>query len=78
MIGANHLSALYIKLSSRILPGAITSLRFSTTKFFLFGHGIVGVQFVSTIAHIARTIQEFEVHGVCIDRIIVGGNDALL
>ena len=33
---------------------------------------------VSTIAHIERTIEEFEVHGVCIDRIVVGGNDALL
>ena len=65
-------------LSVRILPIAIASLRFIDDEISLFGRRIVGVPVVSTIAHIERTIEEFEVHGVCIDRIIVGGDDALL
>jgi lipopolysaccharide/colanic/teichoic acid biosynthesis glycosyltransferase len=78
MIGANHLSALYIKLVRAYSPNSHRVVAVLDDEVSLFGRRIVGVPVVSTIAHIARTIEEFEVHGVCIDRIIVGGNDALL
>ena len=78
MIGANHLSALYIKLVRAYSPSRHRVVAVLDDQISLFGRRIVGVPVVSTIAHIDRTIEEFEVHGVCIDRIIVGGNDALL
>ena len=78
MIGANHLSALYIKLVRAYSPGRHRVVAVLDDQVSLFGRRIVGVPVVSTIAHIDRTIDEFEVHGVCIDRIVVGGNDALL
>ena len=78
MIGANHLSALYIKLVRSYSPSRHRVVAVIDDEVSLFGRRIAGVPVVSTIAHIERTIEEFEVHGVCIDRIIVGGDDALL
>ena len=78
MIGANHLSALYIKLVRSYSPNRHRVVAVIDDEISLFGRRVAGVPVVSTIAHIERTIEEFEVHGVCIDRIIVGGDDALL
>ena len=78
MIGANHLSALYIKLVRSYSPTRHRVVAVIDDEISLFGRRVAGVPVVSTIAHIERTIEEFEVHGVCIDRIIVGGDDALL
>ena len=78
MIGANHLSALYIKLVRSYSPNRHRVIAVLDNEVSLFGRRIVGVPVVSTIAQIERTIEEFEVHGVCVDRIIVGGDDTLL
>ena len=78
MIGANHLSALYIKLVHSYSPTRHRVIAVIDDEISLFGRRVAGVPAVSTIAHIERTIEEFEVHGVCIDRIIVGGDNALL
>ena len=78
MIGANHLSALYIKLVRSYSLNRHRVVAVIDDEISLFGRRVAGVPVVSTIAHIGRTIEEFEVHGVCIDRIIVGGDDALL
>jgi lipopolysaccharide/colanic/teichoic acid biosynthesis glycosyltransferase len=78
MIGANHLSALYIKLVRSYSPNRHRVIAVLDNEVSLFGRRIVGVPVVSTIAQIERTIEEFEVHGVCVDRIIVGGDDAIL
>ena len=78
MIGANHLSALYIKLVRSYSPNRHGVVAVIDDEISLFGRRVAGVPVVSTIAHIERTIEEFDVHGVCIDRIIVGGDDALL
>jgi lipopolysaccharide/colanic/teichoic acid biosynthesis glycosyltransferase len=78
MIGANHLSALYIKLVRSYSPHRHKVIAVIDDELSLFGRRVVGVPVVSTIAHIDRTIEEFEVHGVCVNRIIVGGDDTLL
>jgi lipopolysaccharide/colanic/teichoic acid biosynthesis glycosyltransferase len=78
MIGANHLSALYIKLVRSYSPTRHRVVAVLDDEISLFGRRVAGVPVVSTIAHIERTIEEFEIHGVCIDRIIVGGDNALL
>ena len=78
MIGANHLSALYIKLVRSYSPNRHRVIAVLDNEVSLFGRRIVGVPVVSTIAHVERTIEEFDVHGVRIDRIIVGGDEALL
>ena len=74
MIGANHLSALYIKLVRSYSPNRHRVIAVLDDEVSLFGRRIVGVPVVSTITHVERTIEEFEVHGVSIDRIIVGGD----
>ena len=78
MIGANHLSALYIKLVRSYSPARHRVIAVVDDELSLFGRRVVGVPVVSTVAHIDRTIEEFEVHGICIDRVIVGGDDTLL
>jgi lipopolysaccharide/colanic/teichoic acid biosynthesis glycosyltransferase len=78
MIGANHLSALYIKLVRSYSPNRHRVIAVLDNEASLFGRRIVGVPVVSTVSQIERTIEEFVVHGVCIDRIIVGGDDTLL
>ena len=78
MIGANHLSALYIKLVRSYSPNRHRVVAVIDDEISLFGRRVAGVPVVSTIAHIERTIEEFDVHGVSVDRIIVGGDDALL
>src|SRR5215831_15089182 len=78
IIGANHLSALYIKLVRSYSPNRHRVIAVLDNEVSLFGRRIVGVPVLSTIEHIEHTIEEFEVHGVRIDRIIVGGDDTLL
>jgi lipopolysaccharide/colanic/teichoic acid biosynthesis glycosyltransferase len=78
MIGANHLSALYIKLVRSYSPHRHRVIAVVDDEHSLFGRRVVGVPVVSNIAHIKRIIEEFEVHGICVDRIIVGGGDDLL
>jgi lipopolysaccharide/colanic/teichoic acid biosynthesis glycosyltransferase len=78
MIGANHLSALYIKLVRSYSPNRHRVVAVLDNEVSLFGRRIVGVPVVSTIAHIDRTMEEFEIHGVRVDRVIVGGDDTLL
>src|SRR5262249_16376056 len=78
MIGANHLSALYIKLVRSYSPRRHRVIAVVDDEHSLFGRRIVGVPVVSTVARIERTVEEFEVHGVSIDRIIVGGDADLL
>jgi lipopolysaccharide/colanic/teichoic acid biosynthesis glycosyltransferase len=78
MIGANHLTALYIKLVRSYSSNRHRVIAVLDNEVSLFGRRIVGVPVVSTITHIERTIEEFEIHGVCVDRIIVGGDDTLL
>ena len=78
IIGANHLSALYIKLVRSYSPNLHRVIAVLDNEISLFGRRIVGVPVVSSIAHIERTIEEFEVHGVHVDRVIVGGDDTLL
>jgi lipopolysaccharide/colanic/teichoic acid biosynthesis glycosyltransferase len=78
MIGANHLSALYIKLVRSYSPHRHRVIAVVDNESSLFGRRVVGVPVVSTTAHIESTIKEFEVHGISIDRIIVGGDETLL
>jgi len=78
MIGANHLSALYIKLVRSYSPQRHRVIAVIDDELSLFGRRVVGVPVVSTTAHINHTIEELEVHGVSVDRVIVGGDDTLL
>lgn len=78
MIGANHLSALYIKLIRSYSPQRHRVIAVIDDELSLFGRRVVGVPVVSTTAHIGHTIEELEVHGVSVDRVIVGGDDTFL
>ena len=78
MIGANHLSALYIKLIRSYSQQRHRVIAVIDDELSLFGRRVVGVPVVSTTAHIDHTIEEFEVHGISVDRIIIGGDDNLL
>ena len=78
MIGANHLSALYIKLVRSYSPQRHRVIAVIDDELSLFGRRVVGVPVVSTTANINHTIEELEVHGITVDRVIVGGDDTLL
>jgi len=78
MIGANHLSALYIKLVRSYSPQHHRVIAIIDDELSLFGRRVVGVPVVSNTADLERTLKEFEVHGISIDRMIVGGDDTLL
>jgi lipopolysaccharide/colanic/teichoic acid biosynthesis glycosyltransferase len=78
LIGANDLSAFYIKFIRAYAPVYYRIIAVLDDELSLFGRTLVGVPVVATVQHIERTIDEFEVHGVRTDRIVVGGDEALL
>ena len=78
LIGANDLSAFYIKFIRAYSPIYYRIVAVLDDELSLFGRTLVGVPVVATVQNIERTIDEFEVHGVHTDRIVVGGDEALL
>jgi lipopolysaccharide/colanic/teichoic acid biosynthesis glycosyltransferase len=78
LIGANDLSAFYIKFIRAYSPIFYRIVAVLDDEHSLFGRTLVGVPVVATVQNIERTIEEFEVHGVKTDRIVVGGDDTLL
>jgi lipopolysaccharide/colanic/teichoic acid biosynthesis glycosyltransferase len=78
LIGANDISAFYIKFIRAYSPIYYRIVAVLDDKHSLFGRTLVGVPVVATVRNIERTIEEFEVHGVRTNRIVVGGDEALL
>jgi lipopolysaccharide/colanic/teichoic acid biosynthesis glycosyltransferase len=77
MIGSSRLTALYIRLLQACAPTRhIIAVLDDNQK--LFGRTMCGVPVVGKLDQLDAVIDEFAVHGIRVDRVIIGGDDSLL
>ena len=72
MIGATHLSLLYIKLLEAVSPGQRRVIAFLDSRPQLVGRSMAGIRVLALPHHLKSVIDEFDVHGVHTDRVIIG------
>ncbi len=78
MIGSTRLSSLYIRFLRSCSADRYHFIAVLDHANKLIGRTICGVPVVATPQHLEAVIQEFEIHGVGTDRVIIGGDEALL
>ena len=78
MIGATRLSSLYIKFVRACSPLNHRIVAVLDDKTKMIGRAVMGVPVLAKIANIEPVIEEFVVHGVRIDRLIIGGDENFL
>lgn len=78
IIGTNRLSSLYIKFLHAYAPTRMRIIAVLDHKKHLIGRAMCGVPVVASPQQLESVIKEFEVHGVRIDRVIVGGDENFL
>ena len=78
MIGATQLSSLYIKLLGACSPGHFRVLAILDERTQSTGRSMAGFRILATPGQLESIIDEFIVHGLPTNRVIVGGEAALL
>jgi lipopolysaccharide/colanic/teichoic acid biosynthesis glycosyltransferase len=78
MIGSTKLASLYIKLLRAYAPLHRRVIAVLDTKQKLLGRAMSGVPIIASPEHLAAVIDEFAIHGVHTDRIIIGGDESFL
>jgi lipopolysaccharide/colanic/teichoic acid biosynthesis glycosyltransferase len=78
MIGSNQFSSLYIKLMKVRKPVQQRVVGILDNRPKLLGRLLDGVRIVGAPQHLEALIDEYLVHGVKVDRIVVGGGPDLL
>jgi len=78
MIGATNVSMLYLKLLEACSIGNRRIIAVLDDRPQFSGRSIAGIQVVATPHHLESVIEEFLVHGIHTDRIIVGDKADLL
>ena len=78
MIGSSRLTALYIKLLQAHAPAQREVIAILDDKQKLFGRTMCGVPVVGAPNQLESVIDEFAVHGIRTDRVIIGGDESLL
>jgi lipopolysaccharide/colanic/teichoic acid biosynthesis glycosyltransferase len=78
MIGSSRLTALYIKLLQAYAPAQRQVIAILDDKPKLFGRTLGGVPVVGAPDQLDSVIEEFAVHGVHTDRVIIGGDESFL
>jgi lipopolysaccharide/colanic/teichoic acid biosynthesis glycosyltransferase len=78
IIGTNRLSSLYIKFLHAYVPTQRRIIAVIDHKQHLIGRAMCGVPVVASPQQLESVIEEFEVHGVRTDRIIIGGDQNFL
>jgi lipopolysaccharide/colanic/teichoic acid biosynthesis glycosyltransferase len=78
MVGATKLTSLYIKLLGACSPGQHRILAILDDRPQSTGRSMAGVRILATTEQIECIIDEFAVHGLQTDRVIVGGETDLL
>ena len=76
--GTNRLSSLYIRFLNAYAPTQRRIIAVLDHKQHVIGRTMCGVPVVAAPQHLDPVIEEFQVHGIRTDRIIIGGNEALL
>jgi lipopolysaccharide/colanic/teichoic acid biosynthesis glycosyltransferase len=78
MIGSSRLTSLYIKLLQAHAPGQREIIAVLDENPKLFGRTMCGVPVVGPPEQLDSVIEEFAVHGISADRVIIGGDGSLL
>ncbi len=78
IIGTNRLSSLYIKFLRAYSPIQRRIVAVLDHKHHLIGRTMCGVPVVAAPQQIDSVIEEFAIHGVRTDRIIIGGDENFL
>jgi lipopolysaccharide/colanic/teichoic acid biosynthesis glycosyltransferase len=72
MIGATRLSELYIKLLEAVSPGQRRIIALLDARPQLVGRSMAGIRILAPPHLLSSIIDEFDVHGIRTDRVIVG------
>jgi lipopolysaccharide/colanic/teichoic acid biosynthesis glycosyltransferase len=78
MIGSSRLTSLYIKLLQAHAPAQRHVIAVLDDNPKLFGRTMCGVPVVGGTVQLDAVIEEFAVHGIRTDRVIIGGDESLL
>jgi len=78
MIGSSRLTSLYIKLLQAHAPAQHHVVGVLDDNQKLFGRTMCGVPVIGGSAQLDAVIEEFAVHGIRTDRVIIGGAKSLL
>jgi lipopolysaccharide/colanic/teichoic acid biosynthesis glycosyltransferase len=78
MIGSNQFSSLYINLMKACNPLPRRVIGILDDRQKLLGRMLNGVRIVGAPQHLDALIDEYSVHGIKVDRIVVGGGPDLL
>jgi lipopolysaccharide/colanic/teichoic acid biosynthesis glycosyltransferase len=78
IIGTNRLSSLYIKFLRAYSPIQRRIVAVLDHKHHFIGRTMCGVPVVAAPQQLDSVIEEFSIHGVRTDRIIIGGNENFL
>jgi lipopolysaccharide/colanic/teichoic acid biosynthesis glycosyltransferase len=78
MIGGTHLSSLYIKLLEACSPDHRRVIAILDDQPQSIGRSMAGIRILAATQHLESTIDEFIVHGVHTNRIIIGGEADLV
>jgi FlaA1/EpsC-like NDP-sugar epimerase len=77
MIGSSRLTSLYIKLLQTHAPAQRQVIAVLDDNPKLFGRTMCGVPVVGSATQLDAVIEEFAVHGIRTDRVIIGGDESL-
>jgi lipopolysaccharide/colanic/teichoic acid biosynthesis glycosyltransferase len=78
MIGATHLSALFIKLLGACASGQRRVIAVLDDRPQFIGRSVAGVRVLAAPHHLEAIIEEFGVHGIRTDRVIIGDEENIL
>jgi lipopolysaccharide/colanic/teichoic acid biosynthesis glycosyltransferase len=78
MIGATHLSTLYIQLLQACSPGQRRFIALLDDRPHLIGRSMAGIRILSASHQLESVIEEFIVHGIRTDRVIIGNDENIL
>jgi lipopolysaccharide/colanic/teichoic acid biosynthesis glycosyltransferase len=78
IIGSNRLSSLYIKMLAAFRQGRGRVVAVLDDRPHLVGRAIEGVRILGVPQDLEAIVDEFAVHGIRIDRVIIGGETDLL
>ena len=78
IIGTNRLSSLYIKFLRAYSPAQRRIIAVLDDKQILIGRTMCGVPVIASPQQLDSVIEEFVVHGLPVDRVIIGGDENFL
>jgi lipopolysaccharide/colanic/teichoic acid biosynthesis glycosyltransferase len=78
LIGLSDLSSLYMKALEVFAPGRQRVVAVLDERPLSIGRSVNGVRVFGPPAHLQSLIEEFAVHGIRIDRVVVGGEANIL